>query len=659
MKRHVLFIIVLTLFLGTIYMVTNKGVQASQFYNDEICYDERWDGNLYVEAAGKYIENANIPSKINGKTVTEVRDFSGCQNLKKVTIPNTVKEIDSYCFENCTSLTSVNIPSGVTVIEGATFKDCSSLTSISLPSSITKIKYDAFKNCKYLKNFTIPSKIDTLPSSLLEGCTSLSSITIPSNIKTIEQSAFKGCKSLKTITVPSTVTAMYGAWDEGIFQDCTSLTTANIYANYDSIPKSLFKGCTALTTVNLSNTFVNCQSNVFDGCKSLKKIDLPYKLKEIGSEMFANCTNLTVVNIPDTVEEVESSAFENCSNLTEIYLPVKTIYASYSYPTFGNCNKLKKVYFNKKIQNINENTFREVPNKLTIYGYSGTAAKSFAQSKGYTYIECTPASSIKISGPTSVIKTKSITLTATVSPSNTYNKKVKWTSSNDSIASVNYYSGVVTGKKAGTVTITAQATDGTGVKATYKVTVNPSDLPFKDVAIDDWFYNAVKYTYSNKMISGYNSTTFAPNDKVTRGMMVTILYKMEGSPAVSGNSKFSDVKSTEYYAKAVKWATDKGIVHGYGGTNKFGPNDNIIRQDLAGILRNYAKYKKKNVNVTADLTKFKDYKKVDSYANASVQWAVGKGVITGNTDGTLAPKGNATRAEAAATIQKYCNKVGR
>ena len=186
-----------------------------------------------------------------------------------------------------------------------------------------------------------------------------------------------------------------------------------------------------------------------------------------------------------------------------------------------------------------------------------------------------------------------------------------------------------------------------------------NSMPFKDVKTSDWFYNAVEFAYKNKMMSGYNNTTFAPNDKVTRGMIVTILYKMEGSPNVSGKSKFSDVKSTEYYAKAVKWATDKGIVKGYAGTNKFGPDDNIIRQDLAGILRNYAKYKKKNVNVTSNLKKFKDYKKVDSYANTAMQWAVGKGVITGNSDGTLNPKGTATRAEAAAMIQKYCNKVGR
>ena len=184
-------------------------------------------------------------------------------------------------------------------------------------------------------------------------------------------------------------------------------------------------------------------------------------------------------------------------------------------------------------------------------------------------------------------------------------------------------------------------------------------IPFTDVASWDWYLDAVKYVYNNGMIKGLNDYTFGPNNKLTRGMIVTILYRMEGSPTVSGTSGFSDVKETEYYAKAVKWAKDKKIVSGYSGTTKFGPNDNILRQDLAGILRNYAKYKGKNVNVTSDLTKFKDYKKVDSYANASMQWAVGKKVMNGNKDGTLNPKGNASRAEAAAMLKNYCENVGK
>ena len=184
-------------------------------------------------------------------------------------------------------------------------------------------------------------------------------------------------------------------------------------------------------------------------------------------------------------------------------------------------------------------------------------------------------------------------------------------------------------------------------------------IPFTDVSKKAWYYNAVKYVYDNKIVSGYNSYTFAPQDKLTRGMIVTILYKMEGSPNNDGKSKFTDVNSKEWYAKAVKWAVSNGIVHGYGGTSNFGPKDNIKRQDLAGILRNYASYKGKNINVTSDLTKFKDYKKISNYAKSSMEWAVGKGVITGNDDGTLNPQGTATRAEGVAMIQKYCNKVGR
>ena len=185
----------------------------------------------------------------------------------------------------------------------------------------------------------------------------------------------------------------------------------------------------------------------------------------------------------------------------------------------------------------------------------------------------------------------------------------------------------------------------------------PSELGFDDVKTSDWFYKAVKFTYENGMILGYNNTTFAPNDKITRAMIVTILYRMDGAPNNNGVSDFSDVVANQWYSKAVKWAADNGIVKGYEGLNKFGPNDYIIRQDLAVILRNYANYKKKDTDNSSDLSKFKDYKLVSSYALKSIKWAVGAGVINGNKDGTLNPKGNATRAEAAAMIQNYCKKV--
>ena len=189
--------------------------------------------------------------------------------------------------------------------------------------------------------------------------------------------------------------------------------------------------------------------------------------------------------------------------------------------------------------------------------------------------------------------------------------------------------------------------------------VDTNKLPFKDVKKGDWFYNAVEYVYTNNIIKGYDTTTFAPNDQLTRGMMVTILHRMEGSPAVSGNTKFSDVQNSKYYYyNAVKWASDKGIVTGYD-NGKFGPDDNITREQLAVILCKYAKYKGKNITQTNDLRAFSDRSKVSKYALAQMKWAVGSGVITGNKDKTLKPQGNATRAEVSAMLEKYCRKIGR
>ncbi len=194
---------------------------------------------------------------------------------------------------------------------------------------------------------------------------------------------------------------------------------------------------------------------------------------------------------------------------------------------------------------------------------------------------------------------------------------------------------------------------------TFCVLENTKKGAFSDVSTSSWYYNAVKYVFDNNIIKGYDNTTFAPNDNLTRGMLATILYRMEGEPAISGKPKFPDVQdSKQFYYKAVKWATDKGVVAGYN-TGKFGPNDNITREQLAVILNRYAKYKGKNVSATNDLKKFSDVSKISDYAVSSMKWAVGAGVITGNDNGTLNPKGNATRAEVSAMMEKYCKKVGR
>ena len=183
---------------------------------------------------------------------------------------------------------------------------------------------------------------------------------------------------------------------------------------------------------------------------------------------------------------------------------------------------------------------------------------------------------------------------------------------------------------------------------------------FDDVSYLDWYATSVRFTTNNEMIKGYSDKVFAPQEKITRGQLVTILHRIEGMPKADIESKFKDVKdSKKYYYSAVMWASKNRVVNGFkDGT--FKPNENITRQDLAVILNNYAKYKNKDISKKGDISEYTDANKISKYAFSAMEWAVGTKVITGNAQTqTLNPKGNATRAEAAAMLEKYYINVER
>lgn len=182
-------------------------------------------------------------------------------------------------------------------------------------------------------------------------------------------------------------------------------------------------------------------------------------------------------------------------------------------------------------------------------------------------------------------------------------------------------------------------------------------FPFIDVKKDTWYYNSVKYVYDRNIILGSTATTFKPNNNLTRGMLVTILWRMEGSPNLISGRDFPDVKNDQYYFMAVKWAVSNKVVSGHG-NGTFKPNDYITREQLSVMLYNYAKYKNRTGKSPVSISHFKDYKKVSSYSKESVQWAIANKVISGKENGTkIAPQGNATRAEASAMIQNYLSYV--
>ena len=180
--------------------------------------------------------------------------------------------------------------------------------------------------------------------------------------------------------------------------------------------------------------------------------------------------------------------------------------------------------------------------------------------------------------------------------------------------------------------------------------------PFTDVSEKDWFYNDAMFVYKNGLMLGTSKTLFSPHGTVTRGMMATILWRMEGSLAPKDENSFTDVEAGMWYADAITWTTANGIFAGYS-KDKFGPDDPVTREQLTAIFYRYADYKGYKLTVTENLDKFEDADKITDYAKMVMQWAVGNGLIKGKSENLLDPQGTATRAEISAMLHRFIEKA--
>ena len=195
------------------------------------------------------------------------------------------------------------------------------------------------------------------------------------------------------------------------------------------------------------------------------------------------------------------------------------------------------------------------------------------------------------------------------------------------------------------------------VYAGWRMDENPGTgvNPFTDISEKDWFYGDVMFVYENGLMLGASKALFSAHGTATRGMMATILWRMEGSPVPKGKNSFTDVEAGKWYADAITWTTENGIFAGYG-KDKFCPDDPITREQLAAIFYRYADYKGYDLTVKGDLDKFKDADKITDYAKTAMQWAVGSGLVKGKSGNLLDPQGTATRAEIAAMLHRFIEK---
>ena len=305
---------------------------------------------------------------------------------------------------------------------------------------------------------------------------------------------------------------------------------------------------------------------------------------------------------------------------------------------------------------INGNTREIEKNFGTNFSYTqssnGGSGSSGGSSSGKTTYKVT-TSAVNNGGvnasPSTADKGDTITITLSPDKGYTLGKLTVTDGSGKTVSTV---------KKSDTVyTFTMPASAVTVGVSYVKADETPSETKFNDVSANDWFASAVDYVTDKGMMNGTGTNTFGPKANTTRGMVVTVLYRLENEPSTAAAS-FTDVASGAYYANAVAWANANGIVSGYG-NGKFGPNDKVTREQLAAILYRYAQYKKYDVSVGEDtnIMDFDDVRQISSYAVPAIQWACGAGVMSGKSTYTLDPKGDATRAEVAAMLMRFCENV--
>ena len=327
--------------------------------------------------------------------------FSHCELLTSIIIPDSVTTIGYGAFENCTSLTDIAIPNSVTSIEGYAFSYCAALLNVVIPDSVTEIGLGVFSHCSSLISAKISNNITYLDG--FGNCTSLKSITIPNSVTYIESYAFYNCTSLSEIDIPDSVklireyafdnTAYYNNnsnWEDDVLYCGKHLikARADITGNYKikddtvSIAERAFQDCSKLTGVIISDKVTDISFAAFNGCKSLKSIVIPDNITYIGWGSFANCTSLESIHIPNSVTDIDLYAFSGCTALKTVIIPDTVSYLTQE--VFADCTSLTHIFIPDSVTDIFY-AFLNCPN-LTIYGYEGTAAETYANENGFAFI---------------------------------------------------------------------------------------------------------------------------------------------------------------------------------------------------------------------------------------------------------------------------------
>ncbi|MDO4548568.1 MAG: leucine-rich repeat protein [Clostridia bacterium] len=421
---------------------------------------------------------AEIPSTIAGLPVTQIDDYAfyGDGILDELTIPDSVTTIGDYAFSE-SIISNVDMGSGVTLMGEMAFADCKSLNGITLSGGITDIPQGAFYGCTALMEIAIPEGVVTLGDSALSGCSYLDSLEIPSTLLAIGANALSGCERLESLNLKNVVSI-----GERAFKGCESVSSVSVNAGNSNfaVENNVLMNATETTVIYYP-------SGLSSDSYTLNKIAAPDAFMdssiktltlaegaELGEGSFRECMSLeNIIFTNSGITIIPEDAFANCPSLESVDLPDGLI--TIGEGAFSNCRNLNGVHIPASVTSIGDGAV-PATNDLVIYGTRGSAAENYAVGNGIRFVVSggVPVESIALSAEECAVEPeKTVQLVATLTPSNTGEVDIKWTSSRENVATVDE-NGLVTGIQYGTATITATAANGS--EATCLVTVKDADI---------------------------------------------------------------------------------------------------------------------------------------------------------------------------------------
>ncbi len=468
-----------------------------------------------------------------------------CEHLTDVIIPTGVKTIGNYAFQSCTALQSVELPDTINAIGYSSFNGCSSLSDIDLGNGLQTIDAWAFAGCSKLKYVFIPKSITRLQSGGVGAFrdSGLVTVELEPGIDKIPEYSFERCENLATIDIPSSVKTV----GNYAFYWCVSLTDIKLHTGLETLGYRSFSQC-GMSSIILPDSLITIDSCAFQSCTELKDVDFGNTVQEIRGLAFSGCNSLESVYIPSSVKATSSGgsgAFERSGVVTvEFENGVQEITA-YS---FAYCENIEKVIIPRSVtdKKIGYRAFEGHTDKLTIYGYRGSYAQTYAEENSISFQEITSATGVILT-PSSVTLYPSDTrqLTATVQPENATNPTVTWKSMNTAVASVSG-TGLVTAVAPGTAKIMVTAWDG-GWTAYSDITVLEPSLSFQtstvSLQIGESFALEVSTAPENQIVT-WNSS----DSNVARIRNGVITARSNGSATITATMEYG---GKTYTAKCI------------------------------------------------------------------------------------------------------------